>query len=156
TGSRVEIAVSDTGRGIRAELLPHLFEGFPRAGARPGGLGVGLSLVRHLVEAHGGAVLAESAGEGHGATFTGRLPRLRGAASARRGFLGGACDPAWGGAPSWTSPAMLAVAGGRCDDSAARVECPQPVRPQPDDPRLRAGRQVPRRAHPRPGGHGRG
>lgn len=79
-GSRVEIAVSDTGRGIHADLLPHLFEGFPRAGARPGGLGVGLSLVRHLVEAHGGAVLAESAGEGHGATFTVRLPRLRDAA----------------------------------------------------------------------------
>jgi signal transduction histidine kinase len=74
-GPGVEIAVSDTGRGIRADVLPHLFDGFPRAGAaRHGGLGMGLCLVRHLVEAHGGGVVAESAGEGHGATFTVRLP----------------------------------------------------------------------------------
>jgi signal transduction histidine kinase len=77
-GAGVEIAVSDTGRGIRADLLSHLFDGFPCASAaRHGGLGVGLSLVRHLVEAHGGAIVAESAGEGHGATFTVRLPLSR-------------------------------------------------------------------------------
>ena len=78
-GHEAEIAVSDTGRGIRADLLPHLFDGFPCAEAGApgrGSLGVGLSIARHLVEAHGGAIVAESAGEGRGATFTLRLPLL--------------------------------------------------------------------------------
>jgi signal transduction histidine kinase/CheY-like chemotaxis protein len=75
--TEAEIAVSDDGRGIRADLLPHLFDGFPRAAAAGhGSLGVGLSIARHLVEAHGGAIAAESAGEGRGATFTVRLPLL--------------------------------------------------------------------------------
>ena len=77
--SHVEIAVSDTGQGISAEFLPHLFERFQQAdtGAsrRQGGLGLGLAIVRHIVELHGGTVFAESAGEGHGATFTVKLPR---------------------------------------------------------------------------------
>jgi signal transduction histidine kinase len=76
--SHVEIVVSDTGQGIRSELLPHIFERFRQADStstRPhAGLGLGLALVRHLVELHGGTVTAESPGEGKGARFTVRLP----------------------------------------------------------------------------------
>jgi CheY-like chemotaxis protein/two-component sensor histidine kinase len=78
--SHVEVAVSDTGRGITAEFLPHLFEAFRQAetGATRthGGLGLGLAIVRHIAELHGGSVVAESAGEGRGATFTLKLPRM--------------------------------------------------------------------------------
>jgi PAS domain S-box-containing protein len=76
--SLVDIAVSDTGEGIDREMLPHLFERFRQADSsmtRPhGGLGIGLALVRHLVEMHGGTVEADSAGPGRGATFRVRLP----------------------------------------------------------------------------------
>ena len=71
------LAVVDTGRGIRAELLPHIFERFRQGDGqaeRHSGLGLGLSITRHLVELHGGSVIAESAGENRGATFTIRLP----------------------------------------------------------------------------------
>ena len=76
--SHIEIVVRDTGQGISAELLPHLFERFYQAGnpsTRPHtGLGLGLALVRNLVELHGGKVTVQSPGEGHGATFTVELP----------------------------------------------------------------------------------
>ena len=76
--SHVEIVVSDTGAGIDPEFLPHVFERFrqadQQANRRHGGLGLGLSIVRHLVELHGGTVSAESAGAGAGATFTVSLP----------------------------------------------------------------------------------
>src|SRR5262245_31652724 len=76
--SHVEIVVSDTGQGIRKEHLPHLFERFhqpvPASTGSHTGLGLGLALVRHLVELHGGQVTAQSPGEGHGATFTVELP----------------------------------------------------------------------------------
>jgi signal transduction histidine kinase/CheY-like chemotaxis protein len=76
--SQVEISVSDTGAGIRPEFLVHLFERFRQADAsttrKHGGLGLGLSIVRHLVELHGGTVRAHSAGEGQGASFSVRLP----------------------------------------------------------------------------------
>src|SRR5580765_7090405 len=69
----VEISVTDGGQGITHDFLPFVFESFRQAEAattrRQGGLGLGLSIVRHLVEAHGGSVKAESAGEGMGATF---------------------------------------------------------------------------------------
>lgn len=77
-GSDLRIAVSDDGQGISAELLPHVFERFRQADnstrRQYGGLGLGLSIVKHLVELHGGTVKAQSAGEGHGATFILRLP----------------------------------------------------------------------------------
>jgi PAS domain S-box-containing protein len=76
--SHVEIAVSDTGAGIPADFLPHVFDRFRQADQKTtrqhGGMGLGLAIVRHLVELHGGTVTAESAGEGHGATFTVLLP----------------------------------------------------------------------------------
>jgi signal transduction histidine kinase len=79
-GLDVEVTVSDTGQGIAPEFLPRVFERFWQAegGAsqRGGqtGLGLGLAIVRHIVEMHGGTVSAESAGLGNGATFRVRLP----------------------------------------------------------------------------------
>ena len=74
----VEIAVSDTGMGIAPDFLPHVFDRFRQADSSitrmQGGLGLGLAIVRHLVEVHGGTVRAESEGEGKGARFTVRLP----------------------------------------------------------------------------------
>ena len=74
----VEIVVSDSGIGIHSEFVPYVFERFRQADVgsrrRYGGLGLGLAIVRHLVELHGGSVRAESAGEGKGATFRVLLP----------------------------------------------------------------------------------
>jgi PAS domain S-box-containing protein len=76
--SHVEIAVSDTGAGIAPEFLPHVFERFRQAEGgttrKVGGLGLGLAIVRHIVEMHGGTVHASSPGEDQGATFRVRLP----------------------------------------------------------------------------------
>jgi PAS domain S-box-containing protein len=83
---QLEIVVRDSGDGISPEFVPHVFERFRQADSsttRPhGGLGLGLAIVRHLVEAHGGTVVAESAGKGKGACFTVRLPRHDAAAPA--------------------------------------------------------------------------
>jgi signal transduction histidine kinase/CheY-like chemotaxis protein len=77
-GRHVAITVSDTGIGMAQELLPHVFERFRQAGdastRKHQGLGLGLAIVRHLVELHGGEVAADSPGEGQGAVFTVRLP----------------------------------------------------------------------------------
>ena len=74
----VEIEVSDTGQGIAGEFLPHVFDRFSQADSSTtrsyNGLGLGLALVRHFVEMHGGTVQAESAGKGQGSTFLVRLP----------------------------------------------------------------------------------
>jgi CheY-like chemotaxis protein len=77
-GSRIEVRVADTGIGIAPEFLPRVFERFTQADGSTsrahGGLGVGLAIVRHLVELHGGDVTADSPGQGRGATFSFRLP----------------------------------------------------------------------------------
>ncbi|MEG3902425.1 chemotaxis protein CheB [Microcoleus sp. B4-C5] len=73
-----QIQVTDTGKGIDPDFLPYVFDRFRQADSsfsrRDSGLGLGLSIVRHLVELHGGTVSATSSGEGQGATFTVRLP----------------------------------------------------------------------------------
>jgi signal transduction histidine kinase len=79
--SDLHIVVSDTGTGIAPEVLPHVFERFRQGDssstrAYPG-LGIGLAIVRHIVELHGGTVSAESAGPGTGATFRLAFPRRR-------------------------------------------------------------------------------
>jgi signal transduction histidine kinase len=77
---QVEINVTDNGAGIAPDFLPHVFERFRQGDStttrQHGGLGLGLAIVRHLVELHGGTVTAESAGLGMGATFRLRLPVL--------------------------------------------------------------------------------
>ena len=81
TSAGVRIAVTDTGRGIASDFLPHVFDRFRQADGSTtrehGGLGLGLAIVRHLVELHGGTVRAESAGEGRGATFSVNLPEAQ-------------------------------------------------------------------------------
>jgi CheY-like chemotaxis protein len=76
--AHVEIVVSDTGEGFAPEMMPRLFQRFGQADSsstrRHTGLGIGLALVRHLVDLHGGDVRAHSAGPGLGATFTVTLP----------------------------------------------------------------------------------
>ena len=78
--SHVEVVVSDTGTGIRPDVLPHIFERFRQgdgsATRKTGGLGLGLSIVRHIVEMHGGTVDASSDGDGLGATFRVKLPLM--------------------------------------------------------------------------------
>jgi signal transduction histidine kinase/ActR/RegA family two-component response regulator len=76
--SHIEIIVSDTGQGINPDFLPYIFERFRQADSTHtrshGGLGLGLAIVRHLVELHGGNVQAQSPGEGQGSTFIVQLP----------------------------------------------------------------------------------
>jgi PAS domain S-box-containing protein len=80
-GSEAQIQVSDTGKGINADFLPHVFDYFRQGDSSitrtHGGLGLGLAIVRYLVELHGGTIDAESPGEGKGATFTVRLPLMK-------------------------------------------------------------------------------
>jgi signal transduction histidine kinase/ActR/RegA family two-component response regulator len=77
-GRFAQFCVSDSGQGISAEFLPFIFDRFRQADGtstrQHGGLGLGLSIVRQLVELHGGTIKAESKGEGEGATFTTKLP----------------------------------------------------------------------------------
>jgi CheY-like chemotaxis protein/anti-sigma regulatory factor (Ser/Thr protein kinase) len=79
TSDAIEIQLRDSGVGVDPQFLPHMFERFRQADDGPtrrfGGLGLGLSIVRHLVELHGGSVSAQSDGLGRGALFTVRLPR---------------------------------------------------------------------------------
>jgi CheY-like chemotaxis protein len=78
--SHVEIVVSDNGIGISPDFLPHMFERFRQADSgttrEHGGLGLGLAIVRHLVELHGGTIHAESGGRDAGSTFRVRLPLM--------------------------------------------------------------------------------
>ncbi|HXS27752.1 MAG TPA: response regulator [Steroidobacteraceae bacterium] len=84
-GAEAEISVRDTGQGIKSEFLPFVFDRFRQEDGsisrRHGGLGLGLAIVRHLIELHGGTISAASDGEGMGSTFTLRLP-IRHAAAA--------------------------------------------------------------------------
>jgi CheY-like chemotaxis protein len=85
-GAMVQIIVSDTGQGIDPAFLPHVFDRFRQGSATGGtaartGLGLGLAIVRHVVEAHGGTVGATSEGAGKGATFTVELPVMVGRAA---------------------------------------------------------------------------
>ena len=80
-GEEIELVVRDNGEGIAPELLTEVFDRFRQADASPtrahAGLGIGLAIVRHIVEVHGGSVRAESAGRGSGAVFRVRLPNSR-------------------------------------------------------------------------------
>jgi signal transduction histidine kinase/ActR/RegA family two-component response regulator len=82
SNSEVQIVVTDSGQGIRADFLPYVFDRFRQADGAVTrmhkGLGLGLAIVRHLVELHGGSVQAHSNGEGQGASFTVTLPLLTG------------------------------------------------------------------------------
>src|SRR4029079_5705222 len=82
------VRIADTGEGIAPEFLPDVFDRFRQENAAVtrthSGLGLGLSLVRHLVELHGGTIEADSGGKGKGATFMVRLPLLGAGAAAPR------------------------------------------------------------------------
>jgi signal transduction histidine kinase/ActR/RegA family two-component response regulator len=118
SGSNCEIVVRDNGKGISADFLPHVFDHFRQADSSftrsEGGLGLGLAIVHHLVELHGGTVTAESAGEGSGATFTIKLP----AVSGRRDALRGVTTPV---APLLKGLRVLAVDDDQ--DSLGVLEC---------------------------------
>src|SRR5262249_50275416 len=102
--SRIEIEVEDTGQGIRPEFLPHVFERFRQEDASTtraqSGLGLGLAIVRHLVELHGGQVSATSEGEDQGSSFLIRLP-----ASPLVAYSGAEADDEGGGHSDLAVPA---------------------------------------------------
>jgi len=103
--SWIQIVVKDDGKGIEPAFLPHVFERFRQADSRfsreHGGLGLGLAIVRELVELHGGSVTASSDGVGRGATFSVRLPShlVHPQAAARNEIGVGTTDMAPGGPP---------------------------------------------------------
>jgi len=107
TGGSAEIRVADTGAGIRPDFLPYVFDRFRQAESTitrsHGGLGLGLSIVRHLVELHGGSAAVYSEGEGKGAAFTVRLP-VRQAASESAASLDETIDKA----RVWETEGLLA------------------------------------------------
>jgi PAS domain S-box-containing protein len=122
---QAELAVSDTGQGIRPELLPYVFDRLRQGDAtltrKHGGLGLGLSIVRHLVELHGGTVAAASEGEGRGATFTVRLPSATAAVT-----TAAVASPDGSGDVMPDHPAVSVAGGGGGADAgdAARAGAP--------------------------------
>jgi signal transduction histidine kinase/ActR/RegA family two-component response regulator len=121
--SHIAITISDTGKGIGADFLPYVFDRFRQADSTItrsyGGLGLGLAIVRHLVELHGGHVHAESAGEGQGASFTVELPLavVQGAPSP------GAIHPtASSGVPFTPAPTLVGVRVLVVDDEPDTLE----------------------------------
>jgi PAS domain S-box-containing protein len=115
----LRIRVTDTGRGIGREFLPHLFERFRQADAGTarahGGLGLGLAIARQLVELHGGTVRAQSPGEGQGSTFTVDLPLADVRAAGSPGPA--AAEAAAGPPPTLAGARVLLVE----DDEATRT-----------------------------------
>jgi CheY-like chemotaxis protein len=111
TESRVRLMVEDTGLGIRPDFLPFVFDRFRQGDQSTtrafGGLGLGLAIVRHLVELHGGTVKAASEGEGRGSTFTVELPQLE-----ARDEEGGRLDEGAAGAKSSVSAPNFAALEG--------------------------------------------
>ncbi len=102
-GEEAVFSVEDTGFGIAPELLPSIFDMFVQGDSTldraRGGLGIGLTLVRRLVDLHGGNVIASSGGRGKGSTFTVRLPRVRDAAR----------QPVAGAPPAVTTPKRVLI-----------------------------------------------
>ena len=110
--STIVIRVADTGIGIEPDFLPHVFDRFRQqdgASTRAhGGLGLGLSIVRHLVELHGGTVDAASAGPGEGATFSVRVP-LAPVRASQLDVMNGAADAVFADLPSLAGLRILVV-----------------------------------------------
>jgi signal transduction histidine kinase/ActR/RegA family two-component response regulator len=97
-GANVQLLVQDSGQGIASDFLPYIFDRFRQADGtttrQHGGLGLGLAIVRHLVELHGGTIKASSAGEGMGASFAIDLPLAPPGGTRRRGLTGNVTDRA--------------------------------------------------------------
>jgi CheY-like chemotaxis protein len=113
-GANIEIKVSDMGVGIAADFLPYVFDRFRQGDSsstrRQGGLGLGLAIVRHLTEMHGGSVTAESPGPDQGATFTVKLPLVTQAQfqdNGRKYGVAGAAAHAMPDAPIMRQPPEL-------------------------------------------------
>jgi len=134
---RARLRVADSGEGIAPEFLPHVFERFRQAESsttrRHGGLGLGLAIVRHLVERHGGGVRAESGGPGRGATFTVELPTLgaeAAAAAVHPAASGGAgLLPDLAGVSIVVAddePDARSLTAPRCSSAAGRASRPRP------------------------------
>ncbi|HYE79963.1 MAG TPA: ATP-binding protein [bacterium] len=108
--SQVEVSVIDNGEGVRPDLLPHIFERFRQADSsttrRHGGLGLGLAIVGHLTELHGGTVRAHSAGEGQGAAFTVSLPLVAVQAPAPEEESHPTGNSRWASAPAVEIPGL--------------------------------------------------
>jgi len=102
-GTLACVTVADAGIGIKPELLPEIFDRFKQGERRSGGLGLGLAIVRHIVQLHGGEVRAKSNGEGRGATFVVELPILSDRADV--------ADAGPARAESTAAPALAALRG---------------------------------------------
>jgi signal transduction histidine kinase/DNA-binding NarL/FixJ family response regulator len=114
-GGHLELRVHDTGRGIDPRFLPYVFERFRQADSSStrahGGLGLGLAIVRHLVECHGGTVAAQSDGDGRGATFIVRLPTDESAPVIDAGDNGDSAGAEMPGVPAMAAPSDGRLAG---------------------------------------------
>jgi len=112
-GSQTRLTVSDTGRGIAPEFIPCVFDRFRQADStttrQHGGLGLGLAIVRHLVELHGGTAAAESEGVGRGSTFTVSFPALAARPCADEACRNGDAEKARGLLPTLSGLRVMVV-----------------------------------------------